>query len=69
MENIIREMIQKAYEELDLDLLNIANDLMYELETTINVPSDWEDIAKTMAAEFADNKWVLENADTLWDYY
>lgn len=68
MENTIRELLQKASEEQDLDLISLVNDLMYHLETTCNIPSNWREIAEVMAAEFSDNQWVVKNCDMLWDF-
>ena len=44
MKGIIRNILDKAYEEKDLDLANIANDLMEKLANTFNCPSNWRDI-------------------------
>ena len=44
MKGIIRNILDKAYEEKDLDLANIANDLMGELASTYNCPSNWRNI-------------------------
>lgn len=67
MENAIREMLQKAYDESDLDLLSIADDLLYQLSTTCN---PWENVVETIATEFQDNDWIMENCTEIagWIY-
>lgn len=60
MKEIIRNMLDKAYEEKDLDLANIANDLMGELAITFNCPSDWKNILDELYEEYKDNIWIIE---------
>lgn len=59
MKNSIRELLNKAFEEKDLELANIANDLMSELASTFNAPSDWQNILEELYEEFKDNKWII----------
>lgn len=67
MENVIREMLQKAYDESDLDLLSITDDLLYQLSTTCN---PWENVVETISTEFQDNDWIMENCTEIanWIY-
>ena len=61
MKNIIRNILDKAYEERDLDLANIANDLMGELASTYNCPSDWRCILDDLYEEYKDNEWIIRS--------
>ena len=61
MKNIIRNVLDKAYEERDLDLANIANDLMGELASTYNCPSDWRCILDDLYEEYKDNEWIIRS--------
>lgn len=56
MKDIIKNILDKAYEEKDLDLANIANDLMGELASTFNCPSDWRNILDELYEEDTDNE-------------
>ncbi len=44
MEEIIRNILDKAYEEKDLELANIASDLLSELSATYNCPLEWREM-------------------------
>ena len=61
MKDIIRNILNKAYEEKDLDLANIANDLMGELASTYNCPSNWRDILEELYEEYKNNDWIIES--------
>ena len=60
MKEIIKQLLDKAYEEKDLDLANIANDLMGELASTYNCPSNWRDILEELYEEYKNNDWIIE---------
>ena len=60
MKDIIRNILNKAYEEKDLDLANIASDLMGELASTYNCPSNWRDILEELYEEYKNNDWIIE---------
>ena len=60
MKEIIKQLLNKAYEEKDLDLANIANDLMGELASTYNCPSNWRDILEELYEEYKNNDWIIE---------
>ena len=60
MKGIIRNILDKAYEEKDLDLANIANDLMGELASTYNCPSNWRNALDELYEEYKDNEWIIE---------
>ena len=55
IKEIIKNMLDKAYEEKDLDLANIANDLMEEL-ANINL----RNILDELYEEYKDNEWIIE---------
>ena len=61
MKEIIRTMLIKASNEMDLELAEIANDLMSELASTYNAPSNWRDILDELYEEFKDNEWLMES--------
>ena len=60
MKGIIRNILDKAYEEKDLDLANIANDLMEKLANTFNCPSNWRNVLEELYKEYKDNEWIIE---------
>ena len=60
MKEIIKNMLDKAYEEKDLDLANIANDLMEKLANTFNCPSNWRNVLEELYEEYKDNEWIIE---------
>ena len=61
MKDIIRKILNKAIEEKDLELAEIANDLMSELASTFNCPSDWQSILEELYDEYKGNKWIIES--------
>ena len=61
MKEIIKQLLDKACEEKDLDLANIANDLMWELASTFNFPSNWRNILDELYEEYKDNEWIIES--------
>ena len=61
MKEIIRNMLDKAFEEKDLELANIANDLMGELASTYNCPSNWRDILEELYEEYKNNEWIIKS--------
>lgn len=75
MENIIREMIEKAkYYEKNLgfydeacDLLQFVRDLTNRMEITTNCPLNWRNIREELAEKYKDNIWIMDHLD-LWDY-
>ncbi len=75
MENIIREMIEKAVYYNDkignideaYELIRFTRDLIDECATTINCPSNWRDIGEKLAEEFDSDSWEYENLE-LWNY-
>ena len=60
MKGIIRNILDKAYEEKDLDLANIANDLMEKLANTFNCPSNWRNVLEELYEEYKNNDWIIE---------
>lgn len=67
MKDIIIEMITKAEDEQDFDLVKIAKKLIDELAETYNAPSNWRDIGEEIAQEYKNNSWIYE-AMNLWEY-
>lgn len=67
MEQIIIEMIEKAKESQDFDLLTFARNLIEELASTANAPSDWRSIGERLAEEYIGDSWVYQNLE-LWDF-
>lgn len=60
MKEIIRNILDKAYKEKDLDLANTANDLMRKLASTFNCPSNWRCILDELYEEYKNNNWIIE---------
>ena len=74
VENIIREMIEKAryYDSLEnydeaREMLYFVRDLIQQMATTINCPSNWRDIGTELAEEYKDNSWIFDELE-LWNY-
>lgn len=74
MENIVKEMIEKArlYDSLSfIDesrvLLKFVRNLIDEMSGTYNCPSDWRCIGEEIATEYKNDKFVYEGLE-LWDY-
>ena len=75
MENIIREMIEKAiyYKEtigsIDeaYELIRFTRDLIEQFAETINCPSNWRSIGEEIVEEYKDNSWVYDELE-LWNY-
>lgn len=59
MKDIIRDMLQMAIDEKNLDLAILADDLMSELASTYNAPSNWRNILAELYTEFQDNEWLV----------
>ena len=59
MKEIIKQLLNKAYEEQDLELAEIASDLMGELASTFNCPSDWQSILEELYEEYKGNDWIM----------
>ena len=67
MEQIIIEMIEKAKENRDFDLLTFARNLIEELASTANAPSDWRSIGEKLVEKYNGDSWVYQNLE-LWDF-
>ena len=75
MEQIIIDMVEKAiyYEEnlnyIDeaTDLLRFARDLIEQMATTINCPSNWRNIGEMLVEKYKDNKMAYDELQ-LWNY-
>lgn len=61
MKDIIRNILNKASEEKDLALADIANDLMATLASTSNCPSNWRTIIEELYSEFKYNEWIVNS--------
>ena len=59
MKKIIEQILFMAYDEKNLDLANVASDLMFELSTTYNCPSEWKSILEELYNEYKDNEWIV----------
>lgn len=67
MEQIIIEMIEKAKESQDFDLLTFAFNIIEELASTANAPSDWRSIGERLAEKYSNDSWVYNNLE-LWEF-
>ena len=67
MEQTIRNMINQAETEENYSLIEYAKQIVDELATTINAPSNWRDIGEKLADEYNSDSWVYENME-LWNY-
>lgn len=59
MESIIKRMLNKAYSEEDLELAELANNLMCKFADTCNCPSDWHNITEELFEEYQNNEWLM----------
>lgn len=67
MEQTIRNMIEQAETEENYSLIEYASQIVDELATTINAPSNWRNIGERLAEEYDSDSWVYENME-LWNY-
>lgn len=75
MENLIREMIEKAeYYYFDLNQYDEARELIEYVKrligtfaSTMNCPSNWRYIGDELAREIDNDTWTFEALE-LWDY-
>ena len=67
MEQTIRNMINQAETEENYSLIEYARQIVDELATTINAPSNWRSIGEKLADEYDSDSWVYENME-LWNY-
>ena len=67
MEQTIRNMINQAETEENYSLIEYARQIVDELATTINCPSNWRNIGEKLADEYDSDSWVYENME-LWNY-
>lgn len=67
MEQTIRNMINQAETEENYSLIEYARQIVDELATTINAPSNWRGIGEKLAEEYDSDSWVYENME-LWNY-
>ena len=56
MKSIIKRMLNKAYSEEDLELAELANNLMCKFADTCNCPSDWHNITEELFEEYQNNE-------------
>ena len=61
MYDIIKEMIENADIHTDYELADIIYNLMYELATTYNIPSNWDYDVEQIVSEYCGNNWIYEN--------
>lgn len=61
MKEIIRNILDRAIGESDLELAVTASDLMGELSGTYNCPSNWRSILDELYEEYKDNEWAMES--------
>ena len=61
MKEIIRNILDRAIDEKDFELAVTASDLMGELSSTYNCPSNWRSILDELYAEYKENEWAMES--------
>lgn len=71
MKETIKNLINIAEKTENIDtkyeILEEVKNLIYQLATTYNCPSNWRDIAEELAEEYKNNSFVYETLQ-LWDY-
>ena len=61
MEDIIFDMVEKAVEAGDWDLLEYARRIVDTFADTINCPCNWRDIGEKLAKKYSDNSFVYNS--------
>ena len=61
MKEIIRNILDRAIDEKDFELAVTASDLMGELASTYNCPSNWRSILDELYEEYKKNEWAMES--------
>ena len=61
MKEIIKYLLNRAIDERDLELAETASDLMGELASTYNCPSNWRNILDELYEEYKENEWAMES--------
>lgn len=61
MKEIIKYLLNRAIDERDLELAETASDLMGELASTYNCPSNWRSILDEVYEEYKENEWAMES--------
>ena len=61
MKEIIKYLLDRAIDEKDFELAVTASDLMGELASTYNCPSNWRSILEELYEEYKDNEWIIES--------
>ena len=61
MKEIIQYLLNRAIDERDLELAETASDLMGELASTYNCPSNWRSILDELYEEYKGNEWAMES--------
>lgn len=67
MEETIIDMINKAYEKEDYDLINYAKRLIDALSITCNAPRNWRELGEKLEERYNNNDWIYENLE-LWNH-
>ena len=61
MEDIIFDMVEKAVETEDWDLLEYTRRIVDTFADTINCPCNWRDIGEKLAKKYSDNSFVYNS--------
>ena len=61
MKEIIKSLLDRAIDEKDFELAVTASDLMGELASTYNCPSNWRNILDELYEEYKENEWAMES--------
>ncbi len=67
MEEIIVNMINKAYKEKDYDLIEYVKKIIRTLSLTCNAPRNWRNLGEILEDRYNNNDWVYDNLE-LWEY-
>ena len=74
MKNIVKSIIEAAQEcknggnyDTASSLADIAKNLIDEMSSAMNCPSNWRDIGEELAEEYRGDGWVMENCK-LYEY-
>lgn len=71
MKDTIIAMIELAEKNEDYELMDYIRNIIEELTSTINCPSNWRDIGTELAEKYSkkygSEQWIYETLQ-LWDY-
>lgn len=69
IKNTIKEMIEQADDERNLDLIRSIKEILDTFASTINCPSNWQYLGMELTEEYPEDSWVYENIGQIFSAY